>query len=320
MNNKNENPFAKRREVAPVILFAFNRPDHTKQTLEALAKSDLCEDTDLVAFIDGPRDERDTSKVEAVREQIERCEAFRSLKIIQRSENHGLARNIIAGVSQVIEERNRVIVVEDDIVVSNGFLTYMNDALDYYANQPKVWHIGGYNEDIESTEYDRSFFCRAMRCWGWGTWKDRWQHFEKDPEALIRTFSKNDIKRFNLDDMEDGHWSQVLANAEGEINTWAVFWYATIFKHHGLCLNPVVSHVKNIGFDGTGVNCGKGEGKYGIVSLNTSKKFDPPPEIIEDTEILTKLKDYYQKYHKGFFSRLKKRNKLALKTALLRMK
>lgn len=239
---------------APIALFAYARPDHTYRTLEALAANDLALKSDLFIFIDGARSEEDNKNTLAVRQIAERCGGFARIEIIQRSKNFGLARNIIDGVTEIIERYGRVIVVEDDIVTSPNFLKFMNLALDKYVDVSEVWHISGWTCPIDPKNLPEAFFWRGMNCWGWATWSDRWINFDKDPDRLIKSWSKSKIKRFNLDGAQN-FWSQVLGNKSGRLNTWAIFWYATIFENGGLCLNPSTSLVLNIGLDGTGENC-----------------------------------------------------------------
>lgn len=299
-------------QLAPIVLFAFNRPKHTAETLMALKRSHLAAQSDLFVFLDGPRNDEDKQNISDVRSVVENTDNFKSVKIIQRHENIGLANSILQGVTDIIQQRGRVIVLEDDIVVSPGFLMLMNEALDRYISDKNVWHISGYNEDIDDQEEERTFFWRVMRCWGWATWGDRWSHYTKDTKCLISRFTQPDIHRFNLDNHED-FWSQVLLNDTGKLNTWAIFWYATIFINNGLCLNPTVSHVKNIGFDGSGTHCSHDSGKHSIKRLNTSTQFLFPSHSVEDTEIVDKIKQHYNKHRITFADKVVRRVSKALK-------
>lgn len=292
--------------LAPIILFAFNRPDHTAETLSALKRSYLADQSELFVFLDGPRSADDEKKISEVRSLITDTHGFKNVEIIQRPRNIGLANNITDGVTKIIQRKKRVIVLEDDIVVSPGFLIFMNTALDRYCFEKKIWHIGGYNEAIDNHEEKRTFLWRVMRCWGWATWDDRWSYYRKDTKSLINRFSKSDIYRFNLDDNVD-FWNQVLLNDTGRLNTWAVFWYATIFINNGLCLNPTVSHVINIGFDGSGTHCSSdNSGKHSIKCLNSSISFVFPLQQVEDKEIVDKIKQHNNRpsLTTRFFSRI----------------
>jgi hypothetical protein len=242
--------------LAPIVLFVYNRLDHTRKTIEALSNNLLANESDLFIFSDSPKDTTTVDKVQEVRDYIKKVQGFKSITVIERDRNWGLAISIIDGVTDVINKYGKVIVLEDDIVTSPYFLTYMNKALNFYTDKPRVWHISGYMCPINTNKLEDVFLWRTMDCWGWATWESRWRYFEKNPDKLISTFSKHDIYRFNINGTEN-MWGQVLDNKTGKINTWAIFWYASIFKQNGLCLSPTMSFVQNIGLDGSGVHCGE---------------------------------------------------------------
>ena len=278
-------------KISPIVLFVYNRPLHTRKTIEALKKNELAKESALYIYSDAPRTPDDEKNVADVREYIRTVEGFRNIEIIEHDENRGLARNIITGVSAIINEHKKVIVLEDDIVTSPEFLAFMNRALDYYENSKKVWHISGWNYPIVPDGLDDIFFWRVMNCWGWATWEDRWSHFKKDPDHLMDTFSRIDISRFDLDD-SGIFWDQVINNARGKVNTWAIFWYATIFMHDSLCLNPTRSYVENIGHDGSGENCGNS-----VCEGNRDLNNHIPlfiDDISESETAVSRIKEYYK--------------------------
>lgn len=301
--------------LAPIVLFAFNRPEHTARTLSALSKNELAADSDLIVYLDGPRNSSDSELIERVYQVIGGMKGFKSIVINRQASNSGLASNIIEGVTDVIARYGRVIVVEDDIVTSPNFLRYMNDALEYYSNHKKVWHISGFTEFIGIDRPNDSFLWRAMYCWGWATWADRWSHFEKNPQSLIEAFTPEMIKRFNLDGCQN-FWAQVILNSKGKINTWAIFWYATIFKNNGLCLNPFNSYVLNIGFDGSGVHCGIDNMRNNTTSLNEIGAFCPADKWEEDGYAVTLIKNYYRAHTPSFSLRVYRSLKRRLKSLL----
>lgn len=278
-------------ENAPIVLFVFNRPKHTQITLNALLENKLACDTDIFIYADAPRNVADFEKTEEVKRLIYGTTGFKSITVIEREENYGLARNIIDGVTTVCEKYGRTIVLEDDIVTSPAFLQYMNNALSHYENNMNVWHISGWNYPIDPSGLPECFLWREMSCWGWGTWNNRWKHYKKNPLALTKEFTAKDIREFNL----DGHhnfWSQVIGNLNGTMNTWAIFWYATIFSNNGLCLNATTSLVKNIGFDDSGENCGSGDVFSGKISLAAPSQF--PSEISENNNVVYRIKKFYK--------------------------
>src|SRR5690554_2038285 len=163
--------------LAPIVLFTYNRPDHTHKTVEALKMNKLAKESLLFIFSDGAKCEKDTEAVYNLREYLKGIDGFKSIEIIERKENYGLKRSIIDGVSTVVNEYGKVIVVEDDVVTSPTFLNYMNSALSYFENVKKVWHISGWTPRIKTANLPDFFFWRIMNCYGWGTWADRWSNY-----------------------------------------------------------------------------------------------------------------------------------------------
>lgn len=280
-------------EFSPIALFTFSRPDHTRRTLQALATNELAKQSDLIVYSDAARNVTEVGAVNDVRMLVKNAKGFRTVTVIERNNNYGLARNIIEGVTEVCNQHGRVIVLEDDIVTSPQFLTFMNASLNKYANEPRVWHISGWNYPIEQKGLGDAFFWRMMNCWGWATWADCWQHFRKDSKYFIKTWDKEKIYRFNLDGAYD-FWSHIGLNEKGKLNTWAIFWYATIFDNNGLSLNPVRPYVLNIGHDGTGENCSKNN-FFQSISLNNEMIRTFPKDVKENIFVRSLIKQYYTK-------------------------
>lgn len=277
---------------APIVLFVYNRPEHTEKTLDALGKNKCAKQSDLIVYSDAAKSPSAGESVKEVRNIIRQYSSyFASVKIVERNTNCGLAKNIIEGVTQVINQYGNVIVLEDDIVTSPVFLEFMNSALTEYKNSERVWHISGWNYPINTDDLPDAFFWRTMNCWGWATWADRWQHFTKNPQQLVQSWSKDEIKRFNLDGKYN-FWSQVTANVQGKLNTWAIFWYATIFKNNGLCLNPAQSYVVNIGHDGSGENCGTTDPYQ--ARLNVKNVTTWPETTTENALAVSRIKAFYR--------------------------
>lgn len=286
--------------IAPIVLFAYARPEHTRRTLEALAANALAEQSDLFVYADAPRRESEAAQVDAVRKLVRAASGFRSVNVIERETNYGLARNIIEGVTEICNRYGRVIVLEDDIVTSKHFLLFMNHALDRYINEPRIWHISGWNVPIGVAKENRAFAWRMMECWGWATWSDRWRYFRKDTDFLMQAIDLSRKNQFNLDGYVN-YFAQIVANASGTINTWAVYWYATIFLREGLCISPYQSLIENIGLDGSGLHCGR-SGSLGKTHLGGQvNKW--PDEVAEDTQVVLMIKKYYKKKN-SFFSRI----------------
>lgn len=288
---------------APIVLFVYNRPWHTQQTVEALLKNECAKQSDLIIYSDAPKNDQVHSQVQEVRNYLKTISGFKSIKIIEREDNWGLAKSIITGVTEIVNQFGKIIVLEDDIVTSPAFLNFMNQALDFYQNESKVWHISGWNYPIDIRGLGDTFLWRAMNCWGWATWANRWAHFEKSPQALIQNWTDEQKYHFDLDG-SCVFWHQVTANAKGKINTWAIFWYASIYKKNGLCLNPTQTYVDNIGNDGSGVHCGNSETtKTTRPALATKKQINWQNKMQESTIAVEAIKHYYKKLKKPFIVR-----------------
>ena len=279
-----------KEELAPVVLFVHRRPTHTLRTIKALAANEFANKTRLIVYADAARNEQEREMVQSVIEVIKTAKGFKEISIIKREVNYGLSRNIIDGITETCSTNERVIVLEDDIVTTASFLKYMNQALERYENESQVWHISGWNYPINTKELGDAFFWRVMNCWGWATWSDRWQYFNKDPNHIMNSWDTEMISRFNLDGAHH-FYGQVLANYTGKINTWAIFWYATIFENNGFCLNPAQSFVHNIGNDGTGVNCGITD-SFDVNALSQEIS-TLPDKIVESKLAVERIKSFY---------------------------
>jgi len=174
---------------APIALFVYNRPWHTQKTIEALKKNELADSSELIIFSDGPRNEQAKDKVLEVRNFIKTIIGFKNVKIIEREKNFGLANSIIAGVTEIINEYGKIIVLEDDLVTSPFFLMYMNNALNVYENDDMVASIHAYVYPIKDS-LPETFFIRGVDCQGWGTWKRGWKIFEPDGQKLLSEIKK----------------------------------------------------------------------------------------------------------------------------------
>jgi hypothetical protein len=235
---------------APIAFFAFNRPQHTARTLAALAANAEATNTDLHVFIDGARNDSEKSTVAEVIQIAEATSGFRSIHIETSDTNKGLYRSITDGVSAVVSKVGRVIVVEDDILVSPHFLTYMNEALEHFEAEPKVGSIHGYSPPIANLP--NYFFLRGADCWGWATWSDRWALFDADASNLLRKL----VSQRLLPEFCASHGSRSLLHLVRRVRkrnqSWAILWHASLFLAERYTLHPGKSFVQNIGHDGSG--------------------------------------------------------------------
>lgn len=240
--------------LAPIVLFVYNRLEHTRQTIEALQKNVLAIHSDLIIFSDAPKTELQAEIVGKVRQYVHQIDGFKSVRIVERPINLGLANSIIDGVTLVVNQYNRVIVLEDDMVTSSFFLQYMNDGLNVYEKNEDVASIHGYVYPIE--DLPETFFLRGADCWGWASWKDKWAMFEPDGVKLLKELKRrNFTKRFDFNDTY-GFTQMLTDQISGKNNSWAVRWHASAFLKNKYTLYPGKSLVLNIGNDGTGTHCG----------------------------------------------------------------
>jgi hypothetical protein len=296
--------------LAPIVLFVYNRPDHTQETVEALSYNTLASESELFIYSDAPKNETAIEKVSEVRRFIKTICGFKSVTIIEQDKNWGLAASIIDGVTTVINQYGKTIVLEDDIVTSPFFLKFMNDALDFYQSESKVWSISGYNYPISNEGLPSYYFLRSTSSWGWATWKDRWGYFEKIPQNLMNIFSKEDIFHFNINGSIN-LWGQIIDNYNDKIDTWAIFWYAVVFQNNGLVLYPAQSFVENIGFDGSGEHCGKNS-SFSHDFLTRESLFSFSEIKLEENKLALKRVIKYFKKQKSILTRI--RNKVRVLT------
>ncbi len=245
--------------LSPVVLFVYNRFQHTLRTVEALRANVYAAQSKLYIYSDGPKNDEDRVEVEKIRDYLKSIDGFLSVCIFHRKENFGLAQNIISGVTQVMQEHDKAIVLEDDLVSSKYFLKFINEALENYRDNPKIFSVTGFNLRPDLFKIPQSYpndvFINYRICsWGWGSWRDRWQ--KTDWELKDYDHFKNDRKILKSFDRGGDDLSEMLKlQMEGKLNSWAIRWYHAHFKHDAFCLFPVRSYISNIGHDRSGVHC-----------------------------------------------------------------
>ena len=241
-------------QLAPIVLFTYNRPVHTRQTVEALLKNEYASESDLIIYSDGPKNSAAEERVRQTRIYIKGITGFRSIKIIERTENMGLAANIIDGVTQVVNEYGRIIVLEDDLLTSPYFLKFMNEALTMYEHVEEVISVHGYVYPIKK-QLPENFFLIHTDSLGWGTWKNQWIYFNPSGKELLnQLIQRKMLRNFNFDGSYD--FAKMLRQQiKGKNNSWAIRWYASAFLARKLSLFPNKSLVFHNGGDNTGTNC-----------------------------------------------------------------
>ncbi|MEA1989591.1 MAG: glycosyltransferase [Pseudomonadota bacterium] len=241
---------------APVVLFTFNRLDHTQKTVKHLQQNYLAEDTDLIIYSDAARSVSEEITVLAVRDYLETIKGFKSIQINYRENNNGLATNIITGVTEILEKHKKIIVLEDDLITSKNFLCYMNQSLEKYQNNNKIFSISGYTMDLKSiqTIHQDNYLSLRPASWGWATWLDQWKDIDwevKDYDQFIQ--NKIKIERFNQGGPD---LTRMLKDYfKGKNNSWAIRWSYAQFKAGKYSSYPKISKIQNIGFGAEATHC-----------------------------------------------------------------
>ena len=240
---------------APVALFVYQRPDHTARTIAALKGCDGFAATPVTVFADGAKGEADRAAVEAVRALV--AAELPTAMLVAAPANQGLARSIIAGVDRIIAAHGQVIVLEDDLIVAPDFLTFMNAALDRYADDERVMQVSGYLPRV-ARRFDAAIFLPQTSSWTWATWQRAWRAFEAAPSATERLATDAALRRrFNRQGTYD-YARALTRQMRGETDSWAIRWYWSVFKAGGLTLYPPQTLAANIGFDGSGTHGARG--------------------------------------------------------------
>lgn len=240
--------------LAPIVIFTYNRPEHTTKVLDALASNPDASRSNLYIYCDGPKPntkDEDLKNIKLVRNIVNQETRFKNVDVTIQKKNKGLAKSVVDGVSEIVSKYGRVIVLEDDIVTSPGFLEYMNESLELYRDNNEVMHISGYMYPHEES-LPETFFYNVSLCWGWATWSRAWDSFNDNALELWSNLIKTDQFR-KFDKFGSDHLSRQLAyNILGKLNTWFIKWHASVTLQNGYTLFPCKSLVNNIGFDSTG--------------------------------------------------------------------
>lgn len=290
---------------APIALFVYNRLEHTKKTIEALQRNFLASESELFIFSDGPKDSTkyigDKEKVAELRNYLKSIKGFKKVEIVERAENLGLAKSIISGVTDIVNRFGKIIVMEDDLVSSPYFLTYMNDGLDSYENNQKVISIHGYVYPTKKS-LPETFFIHGADCWGWATWKRGWDKFEKDGSKLLQELQKgNLINEFDFN--RSYPFSNMLERQiSGKNDSWAIRWNASAFLANMLTLYPGVSLIDNIGQDSSGTH-GKNSKVYKTKISDRKIEVGKIP-VEENRETRKIFENYFNSLKPGLFARI----------------
>lgn len=286
---------------APIALFTYNRADKTQRVVESLLKNQEAKDSDLFIFSDGPKTEAKAAGVEENRKFIHTISGFKNITIIERDRNWGLANSLIAGITDVINQYGKVIVVEDDLILSPYFLKFMNDGLEKYEDDDTVGTICGYVFPFQKSLPD-TFFLYFMHPWGWATWKRSWNLLDTDTKRLLRKI-RFKTKKFNLGG-NCGSYGNLYCQKVGLVDSWYIRFYASLFLNKKLNLFPGKTMVTNSGLDGSGTHCGKGLQKTNNFILNPNPIEMNDISVEESQLAYSVFKSFYDaNAHESFFKK-----------------
>jgi hypothetical protein len=277
--------------LAPIVFFAYKRPEHARKSLESLSQNENAESSELFIYCDAPKRPEDAEAVRQVREVVRSKKWCGKVHIIEYEQNVGCANSIIYGVTKTCEQYGNVIVIEDDLVLSPYFLNYMNSALNLYKDEESVMQISGYMFPVklETLETD-AFFLPLISSWGWATWQRAWKHFDPDMTGYEKLKSnKNHKYKFNLNDSYP-YFDMLEEQLNGQIDAWCIRWYLSTFILNGLTIYPKNSLVLNIGFDGSGTHCGVFSSFD--TEIHQDKILSMPAKIQVDDEMANIVFDY----------------------------
>ncbi len=244
---------------APIALFVYNRPEHTRRVLHYLKENELASQSALYIFCDGPKPDAtatDIEKIKNVRTIVSAASGFEKVIVEFSESNKGLSGSITYGINKVFEKYDTIIVFEDDILAHPSFLKFCNQALRTYKKDESVFAISGFSFPLK-VQLPPTYFLRAGAVWGWACWKRSWNHFSMNTEKLIEEIEKNGrVSEFDFNN--NFHFFEMLKNHHvGKVSSWDVCWYASIFIANGLTYYPSGSLTVNIGMDGSGTHYSK---------------------------------------------------------------
>ena len=257
--------------LAPIIVFSYNRPDHLRQTLDALVKNDLADNSVLYIYCDGAKANATDEQIANIQENrrvAHAAQGFKQVHVIERESNIGLKNNIVGAVTEIVNQYGRVITLEDDVITSSGFLNFMNEGLEMYKDDEQVMHISGYMWPHRCKLPETIFYPVPYPGGGWATWKRAWQHYTDDTATLYNYWSMrwDEFNKFGGDYLQ----RQLVANYKGTLKTWFVKWYAVMLMRQALTLYPGHSLTNNIGFDEQATNCYTTD-KFDVVPIDSVK-------------------------------------------------
>lgn len=237
----------------PIVLFTYKRLDITKKTIGALVMNEEAGNSRLIIFSDGPKASKDINQVGQVRGYLRSISGFESVEIIEREKNLGLANSFITGISEVLSKYDSAIFIEDDNLVSPGFLKYMNSALSFYRDNERVGCISGYSFPIIPNQ-NTPYFIRGAETWSFATWRRSWNYFESDSKKLLHHLRNHPmLSQFRRDGFQ--FYEMLEQQIDGKIDSWGVRWWTSLWLRDMYCLYPNLPLCVSIGYGEDSVHC-----------------------------------------------------------------
>ncbi|MBS2098549.1 glycosyltransferase family protein [Carboxylicivirga linearis] len=289
-------------ELAPIVLFVYNRPWHTQQTLEALSKNEWANQSSLFIMADGPKEnatDEDLQKIKEVRDLIRQKQWCKEVIIEEKERNYGLADSILNGVTKIVNQYGKIIVLEDDLITSTFFLKYLNTCLKTFEKRCNIYSVSANMFPIK-TNLSETVLLPYIATWGWATWKDKWNTCDwktPDKDHIKQSIYLN--HRFNLADYSYSSQFDI-----DDRNVWGIKWYYNLFKRNGLSVYPSKTLVRNIGLDGTGVNCSESKDDRELAS-EIDIKFNDSINL-EFYSILLRYFEKAEKNDRNIFKKIRK--------------
>lgn len=242
---------------APILITVYNRFYHFQKCIESLLRNDLASDSTLYISSDAPFRKEDVETIGRIRDYASNLNGFREVVPIFHRTNQGLEKCYYKSINRIFEKHNSLIFLEDDIIVSPDFLMYMNDALDYYKNNRRIYSISSFSLSIFYPKLIKNksevYFTHRFNPWGFGIWKDRFlsgAEYSLDDlnESLKDKIFVNSLKEIG-EDLYPAFLSHLVLKKMLTLDYLSVY---HMVKNNLLTVTPYYPKSFNIGLDGTG--------------------------------------------------------------------
>lgn len=286
-------------QLAPIVLFTYNRLKETKRTISALQNNFLAKESLLYIFSDGPKNENSVDKINEVRAYLDTVAGFKKVIIYKSRENKGLAKSIISGVTEIVNSAGKIIVLEDDLVTSTNFLDYMNQALNFYQEDEAIASISGYNLDLPSLSNSEDFyFGYRNSSWGWGTWKEKWNKVDwemKDYDEFCKDKHRKKLFKRGGSDM----LRMLNKQMTGKIDSWSIRFSYHHSKYDLKTVFPTKSKIINEGFGADATHTAGAKRFNTTLDLSGKRdfKFEKFKEM--DSQLVKEFADKYSILNRG---------------------